>query len=403
MDINADKLKQSVVRQIETERPQLQELALKIHANPELGLQEFKACEWLTQHLTQRGFNIERGICEMPTAFRATYGQGKPAIALLAEYDALPGVGHACGHNLICTIAIGAAVASKMAVDRYGGSIVVIGTPAEENYGGKIVMASKGAFSGLDAAMLVHPDAVDIAVVPAIACQQMNVEFFGKAAHASANPAAGINALDAMILSFNSINALRQHIQSTARIHGIITDGGQAANIVPAHSAGEFYVRAADDAYLDELLQKVLNCFIGAAAATGARLEYKPDVLRYASMHSNMTLAQLYVSNMHSVGREVKLSESNVPLNVGSTDMGNVSWVTAAIHPMLAIAPKGISQHTVEFAAAAASEAGINGLIDAAKAVAMTVVDLLSNAETMQKVRDEFKQGKLQEKNDNCC
>ena len=311
MDINADKLKQSVVRQIETERPQLQELALKIHANPELGLQEFKACEWLTQHLTQRGFNIERGICEMPTAFRATYGKGKPAIALLAEYDALPGMGHACGHNLICTIAIGAAVASKMAVDRYGGSIVVIGTPAEENYGGKIVMASKGAFSDLDAAMLVHPDVADIAVVPAIACQQMNVEFFGKSAHASANPAAGINALDAMILSFNSINALRQHIQSTARIHGIITDGGQAANIVPAHSAGEFYVRAADDAYLDELLQKVLNCFIGAAAATGARLEYKPDVLRYASMHSNMTLAQLYVRNMHSVGREVKLSESN--------------------------------------------------------------------------------------------
>jgi amidohydrolase len=398
MDINTDKLKQATVRQIVTERLQLQELALKIHDNPELGLQEFKACEWLTQYLMQRGFNIERGICEMPTAFRATYGKGKPVIALLAEYDALPGVGHACGHNLICTIAIGAAVASKLADDRYGGSVVVIGTPAEENYGGKIVMARKGAFSDLDAAMLVHPDVADIAVVPAIACQQMNVEFFGKSAHASANPGAGINALDAMILSFNSINALRQHIQSTARIHGIITDGGQAANIVPAHSAGEFYVRAADDAYLDELLQKVLNCFIGAAAATGARLEYKPDVLRYASMHSNMTLAQLYVSNMHSVGREVKLSESKIPLNVGSTDMGNVSWVTAAIHPMLAIAPKGILQHSAEFAAAAASEAGINGLFDAAKAVAMTVVDLLSNAETMQKVREEFKQGQLQEK-----
>ena len=343
MDINTDKLKQATVRQIVTERPQLQELALKIHDNPELGLQEFKACEWLTQYLMQRGFNIERGICEMPTAFRATYGKGKPVIALLAEYDALPGVGHACGHNLICTIAVGAAVASKLAVDQCGGSILVIGTPAEENYGGKIVMARKGAFSDLDAAMLVHPDVTDIAVVPAIACQQMNVEFFGKSAHASANPAAGINALDAMILSFNSINALRQHIQSTARIHGIITDGGQAANIVPAHSAGEFYVRAADDDYLDELLQKVLNCFIGAAAATGARLEYKPDVLRYASMHSNMTLAQLYVRNMESIGREVKLSESKIPLNVGSTDMGNVSWVTAAIHPMLAIAPKGIS------------------------------------------------------------
>ena len=398
MNINIDKLKQAAVRQIASERPQLQELTLKIHANPELGLREFKACEWLTQYLMQRGFNIERGICEMPTAFRATYGKSKPVIALLAEYDALPGVGHACGHNLICTIAVGAAVASKLVVDHCGGSIVVIGTPAEENYGGKIVMARKGAFSDLDVAMLVHPDVADIAVVPSIACQQMNVEFFGKSAHASANPAAGINALDAMILSFNSINALRQHIQSTARIHGIITDGGQAANIVPAHSAGEFYVRAADDAYLDELLQKVLNCFVGAAAATGARLEYKPDVLRYASMHSNMTLAQLYVRNMESVGREVKLCESKIPLNVGSTDMGNVSCVTAAIHPMLAIAPKGISQHSAEFAAAAASETGINGMLDAAKAIAMTVVDLLSQAQILQKVREEFEQGQFQEK-----
>ena len=398
MDINAEKLKQSIVRQIEFERPSLEKIALKIHANPELGLQEFKACEWLTQYLAERGFNIERGICEMPTAFRATYGKGKPSIALLAEYDALPGIGHACGHNLICTIALGAAIAAKPVVECYGGSIVVIGTPAEENYGGKIVMARKGAFDDLDAAMLVHPDTVDIAVVPAIACQQINVEFFGKASHASAHPAAGINALDAMILSFNNINALRQQIQSTARIHGIITDGGQAANIIPEHSAGEFYVRAVDDVYLDELLQKVLNCFIGAAAATGARLEYKPDVLRYASMNSNMTLAQLYVNNMGLIGREVKLSKSKIPLNAGSTDMGNVSQITAAIHPLIAITPKGISPHSVEFAAAAASEAGINAMCDASKAMAMTVVDLLSNAETMQNVREEFKQGKLQEK-----
>ena len=397
MDINIEKLKQAVVRQINSEKPQLTELALKIHDNPELGLKEFKACEWLTQYLTKRDFAVERGICEMPTAFRATYGKGKPYIGLLAEYDALPGVGHACGHNLICTIALGAAVASKQTVDRYGGSIVVIGTPAEENYGGKIVMARKGAFSDLDAAMLVHPDTADIAAVPAIACQQMNVEFFGKAAHASANPAAGINALDAMILSFNNINALRQHIQSTARIHGIITDGGQAANIVPEHSAGEFYVRAADDVYLDELLQKVLNCFLGAAMATGARLEYTPDILRYASMYSNMTLARLYVDNMQSIGREVKLFESKIPLNVGSTDMGNVSRVTASIHPMLAIAPKTMSQHSSEFAAAAASETGLNAMCDAAKAIAMTVVDLLSNSEILQKVREEFKQGHLQE------
>jgi amidohydrolase len=398
MNTNIDKLKRAIAREIEADMPQLQKLSLKIHDNPELGLHEFKACEWLTEYLASRNFAIEREICEMPTAFRATYGKGKPCIGLLAEYDALPGVGHACGHNLICTIAIGAAMAAKAAVDRLGGSVVVIGTPAEENYGGKIVMARKGAFSDLDAAILVHPGSADTAVEPAIACQQMNIEFFGKAAHSSANPASGINALDAMLLSFNNINALRQQIQSTARIHGIITDGGQAANIIPEHSAGEFYVRAADEAYLDELLQKVLNCFIGASLATGTRLEYKPDVLRYAGLNANMILAQLYVNNMKIIGRDVKFLESMVPLHAGSTDMGNVSQVTAAIHPLLAVAPKGISLHTAEFAAAAASEKGMKGLSDAAKAVAMTVADLLSDAETMQKVRAEFEQGKLQEK-----
>jgi amidohydrolase len=395
MDIKTDKLKHAVIKQIETEKPQLQELALKIHANPELGLHEFKASEWLTEYLAQRGFTIERGICEMPTAFRATYGKGKPRIGLLAEYDALPGIGHACGHNLICTIAVGAAAAAKPVVDLHGGSIVVIGTPAEENYGGKIVMARKGAFDDLDAAMLVHPDTVDIAILPAIALQQLKVEFFGKAAHASANPAGGINALDAMILSFNNINALRQQIRSTARIHGIITDGGQASNIIPAHCAGEFDVRAADDEYLEDLLQKVEDCFVGAAVATGARLEYKPDVSRYASMNSNNTLARLYINNMRTIGRVVTFPNSQNSL---STDMGNVSRVTAVIHPMVAIAPQGISQHTEAFAAAAASEAGLKGMTDAAKAVAMTVVDLLTETGIMQKVREEFKQGQLQER-----
>jgi amidohydrolase len=389
---NIAAIKQSVVDQIDSAQPQLKELALKIHANPELGLQEFKASSWLAQYLTEKDFTVERGICDLPTAFRASYGKGKPAIALLAEYDALPGIGHACGHNLICTIAIGAAIASKQTVDQSGGRILVIGTPAEEGYGGKIVMAHKGAFSDLDAAMMVHPDTVDIATSMALSCQHMKAEFFGKSVHASANPSDGINALDAMILSFNNINALRQHIKSTARIHGIITDGGQAANIVPAHSAAEFYVRAADDAYLDELIQKVLNCFIGAATATGARFEYAPDNLRYASMCNNMTLAQLYVDNMRIIGREVRFPQSTIPLGTGSTDMGNVSQLVPAIHPALAIAPKSVSVHSPEFATAAASDDGINGMCDAAKAIAMIVVDLLSNPKTLRKVRNEFKQ-----------
>lgn len=384
------KIKQKVISRIDHDRPGLTKLALKIHANPERGLKEIKASGWLTDYLSENGFTIERGICEMPTAFSATYGKGKPAIGLLAEYDALPGIGHACGHNLICTASVGAAVASKQIVDEYGGSIQVIGTPAEEGYGGKIIMARKGAFSNLDAAMLVHPDTEDLGTVLALACQQMTIQFFGKSAHASANPAGGINALDAMILSFNNINALRQHIPSTSRIHGIIQEGGLAANIVPEHSKAEFYVRGADDASLDELLAKVLNCFNGAAMATGARLEYKPEDLRYASMRNNITLAKFYAANMEAIGRKIKIPESTIPLNTGSTDMGNVSQVTAAIHPMVAIAPKGVNAHSPEFAAAAATEDGINGMCDAAKAMAMTVVDLLTSADNMRQVRNEF-------------
>jgi amidohydrolase len=391
---NIKSTKQAVVQQIDIARPQLKSIALRIHDNPETGLKEFKASGWLMEYLEKNGFTIERGICDMPTAFRAAYGKGKPVIALLAEYDALPGIGHACGHNLISTIAVGAAVGSKQTIDEFGGSILVIGTPAEEGYGGKTAMARFGTFSNLDAAMMVHPESIDVATVTALACQTVRVEFFGKAAHASANPAAGINALDALILSFNNINALRQHIRNNARIHGIITDGGQAANIVPAHSAGEFYVRAADDAYLDELMQKVLNCFTGAANATGARLEFKPDDLRYAGMRNNMTLAQLYIDNMRTIGREVTLPQSAAQTGAGSTDMGNVSQFAPAIHPYVAIAPRGVSVHTPEFAVAAASEEGINGMCDAAKALAMIVVDLLSNPEILRKVKDEFNQTK---------
>ncbi len=391
MDTNVEKIKQAIVSQIDSDRTSLKELALKIHANPELGLQEFKASNWLTQYLTEKCFTIERGICKMPTAFRATYGEGKPFIALMAEYDALPGIGHACGHNLICTIAIGAAVASKQVVDRYGGSIIVIGAPAEEMWAGKVTMAKEGAFNDLDAALIVHPDTVDLATSNALACQNLMIEFFGESAHAAANPERGINALEAMILAFNAINSLRQHIRSTARIHGIITDGGKAANVVPDHSAATFIVRASDDAYLDELEEKVLSCFVGAATATGAKLEYKWDELRYAAMRSNMTLAQLYAGNMKKIGREVYFPKPDA--SAGSTDMGNVSRLTPAIHAMVAIAPKEISIHSPEFALAAASKEGIHGMCDAAKGLAMTVVDLLSNSETMRKVRDEFIKG----------
>jgi len=390
--LDIEKLKAQVIGEIDAHHHQLSELSLKIHSNPELAFQEVKAATWLTQYLEGNGFSIERGICELPTAFRGSYGQGKPAIAILAEYDALPNLGHACGHNLIAACAIGAGVASKLAIDRFGGSVLVIGTPAEEQYGGKAIMADRGAFDNVDVAMMVHPGVCDIATTRALACLALEVEFFGKAAHAASRPEAGINALEAMLNSFVAINSLRQHIKDKARIHGIITDGGEAANIVPAHSAGSFLVRAEDNNYLDELKQKVLNCFIGAATASGARLEYRWGNIRYAPLRNNLTLAQLFTQNMQSLGRKVEFSDPSK--GFGSTDMGNVSQLVPSIHPFVAIAPVEVVAHSPQFASAAASEAGIQGLLDAAKALAMTVVDLVANPEIAVKVREEFKQNK---------
>ncbi len=387
-----EKLKAQVSSEIDAHRNQLSELSLKIHSNPELGFHEVKAAEWLTRYLEENGFSIERGICELPTAFKASYGKGRPAIAILAEYDALPELGHACGHNLIATCAVGAGVASKPAIDQFGGSILVIGTPAEELYGGKAIMAERGAFNNLDIAMMVHPGTRDTATTRALACQNLEVEFLGKAAHAAARPEAGINALEAMLQSFAAINSLRQHIKSTARIHGIITDGGKAANIVPAHSAGIFIVRAEDDAYLNELKQKVLNCFIGAATASGAQLQYKWDKVRYAPMRNNLPLARLFTENMQTLGRKIAFPSPGS--GFGSTDMGNVSQLVPSIHPSVAIAKKEIAIHSPQFVSAAASKAGTKGMLDAAKALAMTVVDLTANPKTVVKVKKEFEQGK---------
>ncbi len=387
-----EKLKASVIAEIDAHRHQLSELSLKIHSNPELGFQEVKAAAWLTQYLEENSFCIERGICELPTAFRGSYGQRKPAIAILAEYDALPDLGHACGHNLIAASAVGAGIACKLAIDRFGGTILVIGTPAEELYGGKVTMAERGAFNNVDMAMMVHPGVHDAATTQTLACIGLQVEFFGKEAHAAARPESGINALEAMLQSFTAINSLRQHIKDRARIHGIITDGGQAANIVPAHSAGTFLVRAEDDTYLDELKQKVLNCFIGAGTASGARLEYRWGDISYVPLRNNLTLARLFRQNMQSLGRKVRLFDPSKAF--GSTDMGNVSRLVPSIHPSVAIAPVEVVAHSPQFASAAASEAGIQGLLDAAKTLAMTVVDLVANPEIVNKVKGEFEQEK---------
>ena len=375
---------------VELQRQQLIQLSLNIHDNPELGFKEEKASAWLTGYLEDNEFHVERGIAGVATAFRATYGQGSPRIALLAEYDALPKIGHGCGHNIIAASAVGAAVGSKPIIDQLGGSIVALGTPAEENFGGKINMVQAGVFKEMDVAMIVHPDVKNVATIQALACTGVEAEFFGQPAHASAEPHKGVNALEAIILAFTSINSLRQHIKEEARIHGIITDGGEAPNIVPAHSAAEFYVRAPDNEYLDELKSKVSNCLLGASTASGARLEYHWDDIAFDSMKNNETLAELFKQNLESLGRHVEAF--NPEFGLGSTDMGNVSQVVPSIHPTIAIASPEVLGHTPEFAAAAASAAGHEGLTDAAKALAMTVVDILQPG-MLDEIRQEFCRG----------
>ncbi|MCH7510735.1 MAG: M20 family metallopeptidase [Chloroflexi bacterium] len=388
MPADIQKLKDRVTAKVEALREELIELSLRIHAHPELAFQEEQASAWLADYLESHGFRVVRGICDLPTAFRAERGEGAPRVALLAEYDALAAIGHGCGHNIIATSSVAAGIASSVVVEETGGTIVVIGTPAEEVYGGKVLMARRGAFDELDAAMLCHPGSRNAVYAHTLACAELQVEYFGKEAHASSRPEAGVNALDALIFAFNGIAALRQHIRGSARIHGIITDGGQAPNIVPGHAAGGFLVRAADEEYLEELKVRVIACLEAGALATGARMEYRWGEAQYAAMRTNNPLAEAYRSNLVAVGREVTDDESR--RSMGSTDMGNVSALLPAIHPTIAIAPREVSAHSPEFARWAASEDGHRGLLDAAKALAMTAVDVLVVAELRQQMQEAF-------------
>jgi amidohydrolase len=389
LNLDIDTIKARIAKDIDSRRADLAGLSRKIHDNPETAMEEKNAAALLTGFLEENGFTVERGISRLPTAFKAAYGKGSPVIAYLAEYDALPKVGHACGHNLIAAASVAAALATKNVVDELGGTVAVFGTPGEEITGGKAIMAERGAFEGVDIAMICHPGGGNSVVMNALACQNLDIEFFGKAAHAAADPAAGINALAAMILSYNAIDALRQHIDEKARIHGIITDGGEVANVVPAHTAANFIVRAADDAYLDKLKDRVLNCFAGAAAATGAELKYCWADVRYAAMKNNLAMGRLFKKNFESLGRRIPIGDENKWS--GSTDVGNVSRLLPAIQPMVGIAPDDVLIHSPEFRNIAATKGALDTLLDAAKAMAMTAADLLASPEALDKVQAEFK------------
>jgi amidohydrolase len=390
--LDIGELKAAVAGEIDARYRQLGALSKKIHAHPELSLEEHRAAAWLAKYLEETGFTVDMGICGLPTAFQGKYGSGKPAIAFLAEYDALPKLGHACGHNLIATSAVAAGIAARRAVDELGGSVLVFGTPGEEADAGKAIMAEKNAFDGVDVAMIAHPGGGHRVLMNTLACQTLDVEFFGRAAHAASKPEAGINALEAMILSYNAIDALRQHIREKARIHGIITDGGEAPNIVPAHTAASFIVRAEDDEYLDFLKDRVINCFVGAAAATGAEFKYRWAEVRYAAMLNNLAMARLFRRNMQALGCSIPLGDA--AKWDGSSDVGNVSRLVPTIQPQVAIASEEVQIHSPQFAEAAATEDALRCFLDAAKAMAMTATDLLASPETLKDVQAEFRKSK---------
>jgi len=388
--VNLEDAKRQVAAEVDRCRDALVDVSHRIHQNPELLYEERVAADALATALEGADFKVERGAYGLPTAFAARRGTGGgPAVAVLCEYDALPGIGHGCGHNIIAAAGLGAALGAAAVVDEVGGQLVVLGTPAEEGGGGKVVMGERGAFEGIDAAMMIHPAGAELAEIDAIAIATWKVEYFGVAAHAAAFPDRGRNALDAAVLGYNAVAALRQHIAQTERIHGVFTRGGDKPNIVPDHAVAEWYVRSATIDSLQPLKERVRACLEAGAAAAGCRMELEPTCPEYSDLRTNEPLVELYSANMAALGRQVQRASGPERI-VGSTDMGNVSQWVPSIHPIVKVSPADVAIHSQEFAKWAASPEGDKAVVDGAKAMAMTAVDLWVREGAMAEVRDAF-------------
>ncbi len=355
-------------------------LSHRIHAHPELGFEEERAAGWLATMLADAGFAVDAGICDLPTAFRARIGDGPLHLAICAEYDCLPGIGHACGHNIIAASAVGAALALKQVADDVGLTITVMGTPAEEGGGGKIILLDRGAFDGVHAAMMVHPAPLDVLEPPILALTQFEVRYTGKEAHAAAFPEFGINAADALTVAQTAIGLLRQHIRAGDRVHGIVTKGGDAPNVVPADTCAKYIVRARSLGELDEIRGKVMRCFEAGALATGSTLAVREDHSPYAEMHHDHALAAIYRRNAESLGRSFPEMNAVLERAAGSTDMGNVSRALPSIHPMIGIASLPAVNHQPEFTAHCVTEAADHAVVDGALAMAWTAIDIAGDA-----------------------
>lgn len=384
-----DEIKKNLIGEVDLLAPDLFKISRYLFDNPETAYKEYKACAFLSDFLKAQDFEVEVGIGGVKTAFLARpkhKQQERPIVALLAEYDALPGVGHGCGHNLIAAASIGAALALRHHLNQIPGSIAVVGTPAEEGGGGKILLAEAGVFQGMDVAMMFHPGRLNLPGEEMLGRIKLKVEFFGRAAHASVSPDKGISALDALIMAYNNINALRQTIRSDARIHGVITNGGDAPNIIPAYTAGLFYVRAATREYLEEILGRVKNCFAAAALASGA--EYKMEIIppAFDPIKRNPPLEERVAENMRLLGITIDKDDGRR----GSSDIGNLSFYLPAIHLSLAIVNPETPGHSPIFAEATMSERGQKAMVNAAKLLALTAYDFLTIPELQQRVKEAF-------------
>lgn len=382
----------SIQERVDAIRSEVREISHAIHDDPELGLQEFHAAALLTGILEKYGFTIERNVCGLETGFIASYKTTKPGpvIGYLAEYDALKGIGHACGHNMIAGLAVCCGIALRDAIDEYGGEVRVLGTPAEETWGGKVNFAQAGLFNDLSVAMMGHPFGRHAQSGAFHALDSQRFEFFGKAAHAAGAPEDGINALNGCIETFNAINALRQHILPTAKISGIIRDGGKVANVVPDYAMAEFYIRAADSKYLLGLRQKVINCARAAALATGTELKVTNFEGWYDDLHTNVTLARRATQHTKEFGvtQSMEIYDSTA-----SSDIGNVSYCCPTIHQWVDVTnDPAIGIHTEGMLAAADSDYGYEQLFIVAKALVATAEDVLTDPEFLKEVRNEFEE-----------
>jgi amidohydrolase len=351
-------------------------LSRRIHGRPELAFEEEHAAGWIADALDAGGFRVERGVCDLPTAFVARAGSGPLHVAICAEYDALPEIGHACGHNVIAALAVGAGLAAARVADEVGLTVSVFGTPAEESGGGKIVLLERGAFDGVHAALMAHPAPVDVLEPPTLAFAEFEAHYHGKASHASAAPELGVNAGDALVVAQAAIGLLRQHIRPTDRVHGIVTRGGEAPNVVPAHTAARYYVRASTLHDLGEIRGKVLRCFEAGAIATGCTLRIDDSARPYADVRHDGALAALYQANAEALGRRFVRPRPEFSRFAASTDMGNVSHALPSIHPMIGLASLPAVNHQPEFAAHCITPPADRALMDGALALAWTAIDM---------------------------